>query len=83
MKIEERTCDTYEGEGAMIRLRKSLILPGSSGADMLPSLSSPSRSVSLDRRPRRAPALSLGNELNLAKSAAPSACRGMLFIVGR
>lgn len=76
-----------DGLGATIRLRRSRMFPGSSGADMLPSLSSPRRSVSLDRSPRRAPGLSLGNELNLAKSAPPPSAvpppLGMLFIVGR
>lgn len=75
-----------DAPGACIRLRKSRNCAGSSGADILPSLSSPNRSVSLDRRPRRAPGLSRGNELNFAKSAAPNAAvppRGILFIVGR
>lgn len=75
-----------DGLGATIRLRKSRTCAGSSGADILPSLSSPNRSVNLDRSPRRAPGRSLGNELNFAKSAAPlnaPAPLGMLFIVGR
>lgn len=76
-----------DGLGATTRLRRSRTCTGSSGADILPSFSSPRRSVKRERKPRRAPGFSLGRELNFAKSGPPPIVvpppLGMLLIVGR